>query len=155
MQLCPRTTFTWHGNPLLLSRACRHSSALTGIAYAACRETAPAAAAPSPAQQTQQPPVKQRPGAGRRAGALPVQAPFKPGGKRRSKRPWDGRPRDGGKCPSGDGERTNPSPGGGPGGESFVSFIFCHWPHGHWVPTGDGGLWMSQSLVTLTLLSRQ
>ncbi len=42
---------------------------------------------PAPAQQTQQPPAKQRRGAGRRAAAPPVQAPAKPGGKRRSKRP--------------------------------------------------------------------
>ncbi len=35
MQLCPRTASTWCGNPLLTSRACRHSSALTGSAYAA------------------------------------------------------------------------------------------------------------------------
>ncbi len=190
MQLCPRTASTWSGNPLLPSRACRHSSALTGSAYAACGEAASAlhamawlqvhqakalrdlhegghdpgvlselrtatdltllrpaflrcteadwgnpahpapacscclhpAAAPAPAQQTQQPPAKQRRGAGRRAAAPPVQVPAKPGGKRRSKRPWDGRPRDGDVCSSGDGERTTPSPGGGPGGESFVSF---------------------------------
>ncbi len=262
MQLCPRTASTWRGNPLLPSRACRHSSALTGSAYAACGEAAsalhamallqvhqakalrdlhegghdpgvlselrtatdlalratkvtarslgramstmvvqerhlwlcladmkeadkarflnapvsqtglfgdavenfaqqfsaaqkqteairhilprraaaastrppaavprsthrrgrPPAAAPAPAQQTQQPPAKQRRGAGRRAAAPPVQAPVKPGGKRRGKRPWDGRPRDGDVCSSGDGERTTPSPGGGPGGESFVSF---------------------------------
>ncbi len=70
---------------------------------------------------------------------------------------------------SGDGERTTPSPGGGPGGESFVSFFLHHWPHGQWypkpqqkssflylwVPRGDGGLWTSQTWVTLTLLSRQ
>ncbi len=55
----------------------------------------------------------------------PVQAPARPGGKRKCKRPWDGRPRDGGNCSSGDGDRTTPSPGGGPGGESFVSFCFC------------------------------
>ncbi len=42
MQLCPRTTSTWRGNPLLPSRACRHSSALTGSAYAACGEAASA-----------------------------------------------------------------------------------------------------------------
>ncbi len=262
MQLCPRTASTWRGNPLLPSRACRHSSALTGSAYAACGEAAsalhamallqvhqakalrdlhegghdpgvlselrtatdlalratkvtarslgramstmvvqerhlwlcladmkevdkarflnapvsqtglfgdavenfaqqfsaaqkqteairhilprraaaastrppaavprstrrrgrPPATAPAPAQQTQQPPAKQRRGAGRRAAAPPVQAPAKPGGKHRSKRPWDGRPRDGDVCSSGDGERTTPSPGGGQGGESFVSF---------------------------------
>ncbi len=149
MQLCPNTAATWRGNPLLPSRACRYSSALTGSAYAACGEAAsalhamallqvhqakalvesthrrgrPPAAAPTLAQQLQQPPAKQRRGAGRRAAALPVQAPVKPGGKRKSKRPWDGRPGDGGGCSSGDGERTTPSPGGGPGGESFVSFF--------------------------------
>ncbi len=42
MQLCPRTASTWRGNPLLASRACRHSSALTGSAYAACGEAASA-----------------------------------------------------------------------------------------------------------------
>ncbi len=42
MQLCPNTAFTWHGKPLLPSRACRHSSALTGSAYAACGEAASA-----------------------------------------------------------------------------------------------------------------
>ncbi len=86
------------------------------------RRGRPPAAGPAPAQLMQQPPAKQRRGAGRRAAAPPVQAPAKPGGKCRSKRPWDGRPRDGDVCSSGDGERTTPSPGGGPGGESFVSF---------------------------------
>ncbi len=42
MELCPRTASTWRGNPLLPSRACRHSSALTGSAYAACGEAASA-----------------------------------------------------------------------------------------------------------------
>ncbi len=42
MQLCPKTASTWSGNPLLPSRACRHSSALTGSAYAACGEAASA-----------------------------------------------------------------------------------------------------------------
>ncbi len=42
MQLCPRTASTWRGNPLLPSWACRHSSALTGSAYAACGEAASA-----------------------------------------------------------------------------------------------------------------
>ncbi len=37
----------------------------------------------------------------------------------------DGRPGAFGSCSSGDGDRTTPSPGGGPGGESFVSFLFC------------------------------
>ncbi len=42
MQLCPRTASTRRGNPLLPSRACRHSSALTGSAYSACGEAASA-----------------------------------------------------------------------------------------------------------------
>ncbi len=42
MQLCPRTASTWRGNPLLPSRACRHSSALTVSAYAASGEAASA-----------------------------------------------------------------------------------------------------------------
>ncbi len=36
MKLCPNTASSWRGNPLLPSRACRHSSSLTGCAYAAC-----------------------------------------------------------------------------------------------------------------------
>ncbi len=291
MQLCPRTASTWRGNPLLPSRACRHSSALTGSAYAACGEAAsalhamallqvhqakalrdlhegghdpgvlselrtatdlalramstmvvqerhlwlcladikeadkarflnapvsqtglfgdevensaqqfsaaqkqteairhilprraaaastrppvavprstrrrgrPPAAAPAPAQQMQQPPAKQHRGADRRAAAPPVQAPAKPGGKRRSKRPWDGRPRYGDVCSSGDGERTTPSPGGGPGGESFVSF-FPPLASRSVVPKTSTkeqfplslGPQRSQTWVTLTLLSRQ
>ncbi len=41
------------------------------------------------------------------------------------RRPWDGRPGASGSCSSGDGDCTTPSPGGGLGGESFVSFLFC------------------------------
>ncbi len=40
-------------------------------------------------------------------------------------RSWDGWPRASGSWSSGYGDRTTPSPGGGPGGESFVSFLFC------------------------------
>ncbi len=54
-------------------------------------------------------------------------------------------------------------------GRRIFCFLFCHWPHGQWypkprqkssflylwVPRGDGGLWTSQTWVTLTLLSRQ
>ncbi len=228
MQLCPRTASTWRGNPLLPSRACRHSSALTGSAYAGCGEAASALHAmallqvhqakalrdlhegghdpevlselrtatdlarrrlrrglwavrcppwwsrnatsgcvwptwrqtrhgswmppcPRPASSatrwrtspsssplhrsrlrqsgTSCPGTQLLPPPGRscaadaaassKAAAPPVQAPAKPGGKRRSKR----RPRDGDDCSSGDGERTTPSPRGGLGGESFVSFF--------------------------------
>ncbi len=60
MQLCPRTASTWRGNPLLPSRACRHSSALTGSAYAACGEAGSAlhaigVVAGSPGQGTEGP----------------------------------------------------------------------------------------------------
>ncbi len=79
------------------------------------RRGRPPAAAPAPAQQTQQPPAKQRRGAGRRAAAPPVQAPAKPSGPETDDPGME-------MCSSGDGERTTPSPGGGPGGESFVSF---------------------------------
>ncbi len=88
------------------------------------RRGRPPVAAPAPTPR-QQPSTVRRRGTGHRQDAQPVQAPARPGGKRKCKRPWDGRPRDGGNCSSGDGDRTTPSPGGGPGGESFVSFCFC------------------------------
>ncbi len=88
------------------------------------RRGRPPVAAPAPTPR-QQPSTVRRRGAGHRQDAQPVQAPARPGGKRKCKRPWDGRPRDGENCSSGDGDRTTPSPGGGPGGESFVSFCFC------------------------------
>ncbi len=80
-----------------------------------------AALAPTLLQQAS---TMQRPGASRRKDTQPVQAPAKPGGKHRCKRPWDGQPRDGGGCSSGDGECTSPSPRGGPGGESCL-ILFC------------------------------
>ncbi len=49
--------------------------------------------------------------------------PVKPGGKRKSKRPQDRQPKEGGNCSSGDGECTSPSPGGGLGGESLFPKI--------------------------------
>ncbi len=230
MQLCPRTASTWRGNPLLPSRACRHSSALTGSAYAGCGEAASALHAMAllqvhqakalrdlhegghdpevlselrtatdlalratkvtarslgramstmvvqechlwlcladmeadkawflnaPVSQTglfgdavenfaqqfsaaqkqteairhilprhaaaasTRPLLRSRRSSLQQSSRPPVQAPAKPGGKRRSKR----RPRDGDDCSSGDGERTTPSPRGGLGGESFVSFF--------------------------------
>ncbi len=168
MQLCPRTASTWCGNPLLPSRACRHSSALTGSAYAACGEAASALHAMALLQVHQAKALRDLhedghdPGVlselrtatdlalratkvmarslGRAMSTMVVQerhlwlcladmkevdkarflnAPVSQTGlcgKRRSKRPWDGRPRDGDVCSSEDGERTTPSPGGGPGG---------------------------------------
>ncbi len=100
------------------------ASTPAAVPQPARRRGRPSAAAPAPAQP-QQPSTRQRRGAGRRQDAQPVQAPAKPGGKRRCKRPWDGRPGDGGDCSVGDGDCATPSPGGGPGGESFVSFCFC------------------------------
>ncbi len=140
MPLCPRPAFSatqWRTSPS--SSRCTEADwghqAHPAPACSCCLHPAPVAApqstsrrgrhpatAPAPTQQSQQPPSKQRRGAGRRAAAPPVQAPAKPGGKCKSKRPWDGQPGDGGGCSSGDGERTTPSPGGGPGGESFVYF---------------------------------
>ncbi len=98
------------------------ASTPAAVPQPARRRGRPSAAAPAPAQP-QQPSTRQRRGAGRRQDAQPVQAPAKPGGKRRCKRPWDGRPGDGGDCSVGDGDCATPSPGGGPGGESFVSFV--------------------------------
>ncbi len=61
------------------------------------------------ASMQQQPFTRRRHGASRRQDAQPVQAPAKPGGKRKCKRPWNGWPGDGGNCSSGDGVRTTPS----------------------------------------------
>ncbi len=105
------------GNPLLLPPRLQPLSLLVAVG-------APLWPPPAPTPR-QQPSTVRRRGAGHRQDAQPVQAPARPGGKRKCKRPWDGRPRDGGNCSSGDGDRTTPSPGGGPGGESFVSFCFC------------------------------
>ncbi len=54
-----------------------------------------------------------------------VSATAKPVKRQGKHRPWDGQPGVFGSCSSGDGDRTNPSPGGGLGGESFVPFLFC------------------------------
>ncbi len=98
------------------------ASTPAAVPQPARRRGRPSAAAPAPAQP-QQPSTRQRRGAGRRQDAQPVQAPAKPGGKRRCKRPWDGRPGDGGDCSVGDGDCATPSPGGGPGGESLFRFV--------------------------------
>ncbi len=86
----------------------------------------PAASTSAPARpQQQQPSQRPQRGAGRRKAAQPASAPAKPVKRQGRRRPWDGRPGASGSCSSGDGDRTTPSPGGGPGGESFVSFMFC------------------------------
>ncbi len=99
------------------------ASTLAAAPQPARRRGRPPVATPAPTPR--QPSTVRRRGAGHRQDARPVQALAKPGGKRKCKRPWDGRPRDGGNCSSGDGDCTTPSPGWGPGGESFVSFCFC------------------------------
>ncbi len=85
----------------------------------------PAASTSAPARPQQQPALRPQRGAGRRRQAQPASAPAKPVKRQGRRRPWDGRPGAFGSCSSGDGDRTTPSPGGGPGGESFVSFLFC------------------------------
>ncbi len=85
----------------------------------------PAASTSTPARPQQQPALRPQCGAGRRRPAQPASAPAKPVKRQGRRRPWDGRPGAFGSCSSGDGDRTTPSPGGGPGGESFVSFLFC------------------------------
>ncbi len=85
----------------------------------------PAASTSAPAWPQQQPALRPQRGAGRRRPAQPASAPAKPVKRQGRRRPWDGRPGAFGSCSSGDGDRTTPCPGGGPGGESFVSFLFC------------------------------
>ncbi len=85
----------------------------------------PAASTSAPARPQQQPALRPQRGAGRRRPAQPASAPAKPVKRQGRRRPWDGRPGAFGSCSSGDGVHTTPSPGGGPGGESFVSFLFC------------------------------
>ncbi len=57
----------------------------------------------------------------------PASQPGPKSSRKLTKRPWRGQPGDVGVCSfSGDGENSAaPSPGGGPGGESSVSFCFC------------------------------
>ncbi len=85
----------------------------------------PAASTSAPARSQQQPSQWLQRGAGRREAAQPVSAPAKPMKHQGKQRPWDGQPGVLGSCSSGDGDRITPSPGGGPGGESFVSVLFC------------------------------
>ncbi len=51
--------------------------------------------------------------------------PPNPAASASARGPETGDPEMEGTARSGDGDRTTPSPGGGPGGESFVSFCFC------------------------------
>ncbi len=79
----------------------------------------------APARPQQQPSQRPQCGAGRSKAAQPASISAKPVKRQGRRRPWDGRPRASGSCSFGDGDRTTPSPRGGPGGESFVSFLFC------------------------------
>ncbi len=92
---------------------------------ARCRGRPPASsrAAPPQAESTHRP-VRR---ASRRRAAPPASQPGPKSSRKSTKRPWRGQPGYVGVCSfSGDGENSAaPSPGGGPGGESSVSFCFC------------------------------
>ncbi len=87
------------------------------------RPPASSRAAPPQAESTHRP-VRR---ASRRRAAPPASQPGPKSSRKSTKRPWRGQPGDVGVCSfSGDGENSAaPSPGGGPGGESSVSFCFC------------------------------
>ncbi len=72
-----------------------------------------------------------RPQSAHRRGRPPASQPGHKSSRKSGKRPWRGQPGDVGVCSfSGDGENSAaPSPGGGPGGESSVSFCFCSGTH--------------------------
>ncbi len=80
-------------------------------------------AAPPQAESTPRPARR----ASRRRAAPPASQPGPKSSRKSTKRLWCGQPGDVGICSfSGDGENSvAPSPGGGPGGESSVSFCFC------------------------------
>ncbi len=80
-------------------------------------------AAPPQAESTHRPGRR----ASRRRAAPPASQPGPKSSRKSTKWPWRGQPGDVGVCSfSGDGENSAaPSPGGGPGGESSVSFCFC------------------------------
>ncbi len=90
------------------------------------RPPASSRAAPPQAESTHRP-VRQ---ASRRRAAPPASQPGPKSSRKLMKRPWLGQPGDVGACSfSGDGENSDaPSPGGGPGGESSVSFCFFWYP---------------------------
>ncbi len=87
------------------------------------RPPASSRAAPPQAESTHRPARR----ASRRRAAPPASQPGPKSSRKSTKRPWRGQPGDVGVCSfSGDGENSAaPSPGGGPGGESSVSFCFC------------------------------
>ncbi len=87
------------------------------------RPPASSRAAPPQAESTHRPARR----ASRRRAAPPASQPGPKSSRKSTKRTWRGQPGDVGVCSfSGDGENSAaPSPGGGPGGESSVSFCFC------------------------------
>ncbi len=87
------------------------------------RPPASSRAAPPQAESTHRP-VRR---ASRRRAAPPASQPGPKSSRKSTKRPWRRQPGDVGVCSfSGDGENSAAlSPGGGPGGESSVSFCFC------------------------------
>ncbi len=100
VHLCPRNAATWRNRPRLPSKACKLTGALA------------AKSIPWPARRTS-----------RRRAVPPTSQPGPKSSRKSTKQPWRGQPKDVGICSfSGDGENSAaPSPGGGPGGESFVS----------------------------------
>ncbi len=80
-------------------------------------------AAPPQAESTPRPARR----ASRRSAVPPASQPGPKSSRKSTKRPWRGQPGDVGVCSfPGDGENSAaPSPGGGPWGESSVSFCFC------------------------------
>ncbi len=86
------------------------------------RPPASSRAAPPQAESTHRPARR----ASRRRAAPPASQPGPKSSRKSTKRPWRGQPGDVGVCSfSGDGENSAaPSPGGGPGEESSVSFRF-------------------------------
>ncbi len=97
------------------------------------RPPASSRAAPPQAESTHRP-VRR---ASRRRAAPPASQPGPKSSRKSMKRPWRGQPGDVGVCSfSRDGENSAaPSPGGGPGGESYVSFCFCSAAGPRAVPT--------------------
>ncbi len=97
------------------------------------RPPASSRAAPPQAESTHRP-VRR---ASRRRAAPPASQPGPKSSRKSKKRPWPGQPGDVRVCSfSGDGENSAaPSPGGGPGGESSVSFCFCSAAGPRAVPT--------------------
>ncbi len=118
---------TWQHILHILPRRDAASTAAPGASPQSARRRgrppASSRAAPPQAESTHRP-VRR---ASRRWAAPPASQPGPKSSRKSTNRPWRGKPGDVGVCSfSGDGENSAaPSPGGGPGGESSVSFCFC------------------------------